>query len=352
MVATLNLRPEFRLAQGPGDFGMPVDPTPPLPDFDAAYANHQLAYHEGWLDRLNEDRTWGSMNPAEQAGSGIVFGYAWDDLPAVLVANIAMDNTVATGFGPDGEHHIRKLRYPIHAWEMTHDQKFARKIVYLDQQVTGAFSETGMIHLDDPGWIPDTLAQFHAMAQQRPHEGLPWNARKVGWYGYGRLMRHKVDRHCTRAWIDMLLETCKLAAIPGTGQQVAVDDRGDTGITSTFHEAILIHTVLIACYRFRKTIPRWVLQWMAAVKAAPRLDYYGLYSPVRFWKTVDGRLVPSQTAEQQGDPGFAYWSTNCVALHKLDPAGGWNNQATLIGPQQATSEDSRQLTLLLRGLAA
>jgi len=95
---TYNLRPDFLKAQGPLDMRIPADPTPtpPIP-WKRAYSAGVEQQHESWLDRLNADRTWGSRNPAEQSGDGIVFGYSWNDLDAVIVADMAMQNTIAAG---------------------------------------------------------------------------------------------------------------------------------------------------------------------------------------------------------------------------------------------------------------
>jgi len=335
---SLNLRPDFRTAQGPGDFNAPVDPPPTLTDFRAALAAHQVAFHEDEEDRLNADGTWGG-DPWGYGGSGIAFGYSSSDIDAVLVAE---QGCWARPVKYDYSHWIRQIRYSIAAWDMTHDPKFARRLVAYDNMACGQFTDDpATIHLDDPGWIPFTLAQYHAMAQQRPGTGLPADyLRAMAWIGYGKAMRLKIDRKALHSWAEMYLETCALAAHVGTGQMAA-------GYTSTFHEALLVHAVLCLCHRLKMPTPQHVYDMMGTIRALPQMDYYGALSPVRFWKTAEGAAVvgapPGQ--QQQGDPAFGYWSTNCVAMR--DPL--WLDAATWIGPTANTDENSRKLTLLWRG---
>lgn len=339
-VTTYNLRPDFRNAFGPGDFVMPVDAAPaPHTDFEMADALGLLAFHEDSEDRHNEDGTWGA-DPWGYGGSGVALGYSSDDLGAVIVAERGCyKRPVRYNLA----HWIRQIRYAIAAWEMTHDTKFARRIVEYDLAATAQMTDDpGTIHLGDPGWIPQTLAQYHAMAQAEPGTGIPAELRQLAWVGYGNLMRLKVDRKASRAWITMLLETCDLAAHAGTGQI-------GRGLTSTFHEALLLHTVLCACHRISRPPPPWAIDLMRTIEFLPRMDYYGLLSPVRFWSTVGGLALPAARPNQQGDPGFAYWSSNCVALHKLEPSHGWLERGYGIGPTQAVDQNSRMLTMLLRG---
>lgn len=341
----MNLRPNWPVAFGPGDMPMPNDgPGVPLGHWGE---------HEDSEDCLNRDGTWGPLAVGSPGGSGIVMGYSVSDLDIVLKAEAGC---AKRRYFYDWEHWIRQIRYSIAAWEMTHDPKFARRIVSYDTLATGAYTDDpGTIHLDDPGWVPSTLAQYHAMAQQKPHTGLPWNCRAVGWIAYGRLMRHKCDRSVTRNWINMLLETCELAAMPGTGQQGWFNSPGDPlhGFTYTFHEAILVHAVLCACRRLKLAVPSWVLAWMHAVESAPTIEYpvgSGCASPLSYWKTSGGILTPYVGPLQHGDPAHGWWGTNCAVLEKL--VSGWAAKAGRYGPTEATDEQSRKETMLMRGLAA
>ena len=351
---TYTLRPNWRDAFGPLDLKMPVDPSPTMTDFDQALATHQRAVHEDSEDVLNQDGTWGPPDPGVQGGSGIAFGYSSSDLSAVVVAE---DATYRRPRRYDFAHWCRQTRYAIAAWEMTHSEKFARRIVYYDTLATGALtSDPETIHLDDPGWIPPTLAQYHAMAQANPGLGLPWQCRSIGHVAYGRAMRHKVDRRLTTAWADMLLETCALAARSGTGQQGNWQQGAfkfeESGIAYTFHEMILAHGVLALCHRLHRSVPYWIFDLMNAVESLPRVDYYGLPSPVSFWSTESGLACASTgwTPEpQHGDPAFAWWSTNCIALYKITGDIAWKNRAGLIGPTTNTDEQSRKFTMLMRG---
>lgn len=347
---TLTLRPNWRDAFGPLDMKMPTDAPPTMVDWNLALEHHMLAAHEDSEDRLNPDGTWGPPDVGAPGGSGICFGYSTADLSAVLVAEGACHRRERWY---DWEHWVRQIRYSIAAWEMTHDTKFARRIANYDNFATGVFSDTGVVHLDDPGWVPFTLAQYNAMAKKYPGQGLPWNCRAVGWIAYGRAMRHKCDRLVTPNWAQMLLHTCELAAHPETGQLGHFNNPGDPlhSLTYTFHEAILIHAVLCLCKRTQRTTPRWVYAWMESVGDLPPMDYGGWPSPPSYWTTVDGRLVAYQGPQQHGDPAHGWWGSNCIALHSLTGDVRWLEKASLYGPYLSNrNEQERKQTMLARGL--
>jgi hypothetical protein len=93
---------------------------------------------------------------------------------------------------------------------------------------------------------------------------------------------------------------------------------------------------------------------MDAVLRIPLVDYYGYRSPQKFCYSVNGVLVPEVSAIQGGDPGFAYWSSNCVALARLLPGqrDHFLREAARIGPTTANTEDERKLSMLYRGAIA
>jgi len=347
---------------GPLELQMPADPAPaPDVNWRAAEAWHLHAVHEDSEDALNLEtgwaapgvNTWGPRDVGSVSGTGIALGYSCDDLAAVRVAEQAVWNRPQWY---NLEHWLRQIRYAVAAWDMTHEAKFARRLIAYDLFATGQVSDDpATIHLDDPSWDPFTLAQFHAKAARAPHVGLgyPFNARAVGEVAYGRAMRHAVDRSCERWWGLLLLRTCELAAIPGTGQVSADGANGahQIPVVYLFHQGLLVHGVLALCYRLGAPVPRWVLEWMDAVEALPRVSYYGVPSPLKFCYSVDGVLVPEVSEIQGGDPGFAYWSSNCVALAKLLPAerDHWLRRAAKIGPVLDTDQNSRKLSMLYRG---
>lgn len=329
---------------------MPTDPPPTLTDFRYALANHMRAEHEDSGDVLNEDGTWGPPNVGAEGGSGIAFGYACSDSGAVLVAADAVHRRPVFY---DWEHWVRQIRYAIAAYDMTHDAKWKRRIIAYDNMARGTLSDDPTtIHLNDPSWIPFSLAQYGAMAQAGPHKGLPWNARAVGWIAYGHAMRLKVDPSAGGRWAQLLLDTCRLAAVQHTGQLVADSDYGKytRPVQATFQWGILVHAVLALCYQCDQDVPQWIFNGMDAIQALPRLDYYGTMSPVKYAYTENGKLVAYDGPGQSGDPGFAYWSSNCVALAKLTgDRDYWLRRAAKIGPTTNNSEDERKISMLYRG---
>ena len=340
---------------GPLNMPMPIDPAPSLADFEAALAQHLSAIHEDASDLLNPDGTWGPKNDPthwnvnEPGGTGIAVGYACDDLPAVVVAEAAC---YKRGQWYDGEHWIRQIRYSLAAWEMTHERLFARRVMVYDSHATGVINlDPATVHLDDPGWVPNTLAQYAAMAHQHPHTGLPWNAREMGWTGYGRAARHKVEQALSPLWGLTLVDTCDLAAIPGTGQLVVDTAWGahPVPVQYTFHWAILAHAVLCLCFRLQLPVPIWIIDGMNALDAVA--STYGGKIP-SYCYTVNGVLVAEVSSLQHPDPAQGYWSHLCTCLEKLRPHEGWIQRATKYGAWQALDPQSQRDSMLYRGWTA
>ncbi len=250
------------------------------------------------------------------------------------------------------EHWIRQIRYAIAAWEMTHNPRWAEEIIFYDDLARAALSDDPTTIGDvNSNNVPFSLAHYHAMAQARPHVALPWNLRAVGWIAYGYAMRLKVDPGCSHAWGRMLLDTCRLAAVPRTGQLCADAGNGayNPPCQYTFQWGLAAHGLLACCYQMQQEVPHWLICGMLSIYKLPRLDYYGFQSPVAFAYTLNGELVPLEGPQQHGDPGFAYWSSNCIALNKFFPGESWIRRAKWIGPQTANSMDERRASMLLRG---
>jgi len=334
----------------------------PYGGWEDAYAAGVGRVHEDSEDRLNADRTWGPTDPGAPGQSGIVFGYATDDLEAVIVAERAAHNKPPSPPYPCGynwEHWIRQIRYAVTAWEMTGDAFYAARIREYDDLATSYMSCTAQVQTGKD-WIPTgpndprKLSQYLFCAQQNPHSGIAWNLREMGWIAYGHAMRMKVDGMHHSAWSDMLFQTCGLAAITGTGQ-LAVG--GHDGINETdceygFHRGIFNIGVLGLCYRTGRQVPSWLIQNLAEVGTLTGFKYYDAPSPPAFVRSVDGELVAATGTYQTGDPGFWYWSGVCTTIAKVKKDRTWLSRATQWGPTIAVDENSRQLSLLYRGAMA
>jgi len=359
-MTTYAIRSTWRSEFGPWKSPMPVDPAPQSVDWNALYAGGIAHAHEDSMDRLNANRTWGTDNPAEPGGYGIVPGYSCDDFGAVFVAEKAQR---ASLFQPDLEHSIRRTRWPMTAWELTHDTFFARRIHSLDEEiVAGAFSISGPVHTNDPGWTPQNLNSLHAQAMEHPNLGLSWNCRAYGEAAILRAMRQKCDRSLptspSAAWGFACLETSQMCAVPGTGQQG--NWQAETGLpynfneigqTYTFHEGLKILGTLALCKMTNAPVPIWVRRLMDALESMPAMDYYGVRSIPSYWRTVNGVAVPENRVDQHGDPAFGWWSTNCTILAQLLPGerNYWLDRALRYGPTVATDQQSRVFTMFWRG---
>jgi len=342
---------DFRERYGPLNLRMPVDPWPSQTDFRYALANFLYAPREDSQDALQTDGTWGPKAVGAESGTGVVLGHSTDDLDAVLVAAGAVRRREQFY---DWEHWLRQIRYCIAAWEMTHDPYWRDEIIFYDDLARATFTDHPAAYNPDL-WgnsRPFTLTQFFKMAMARPHVALPWNLRAVGEIAYGHAMRLKVDPGYDTTWAETLLATCRMAAVPQTGQLCADDGNGaySRPVQYNFQWGLGLHGILALIHQTQRGVPAWIFNGMRAIRNLPRLEYYGYQSPVAFVYSEGGRLLPYEGPQQHGDPGFAYWSSNCVALHKITGDRRWRSRAAEIGPTTANSEDERKSSMLLRGL--
>ena len=342
--------PEWRFEYGPGSMPMPHDPPPTLADFRRAANAHAHCQHEDSQDVLNPDGTWGPPDPGVQGGTGVAMGYACDDFDAVDVAVTAVRKRAQWH---DGEHWIRQIRYPIAAWEMTHESRFADQIVDYGDYACAAFPVDGPI-TDDPADVKQNLAQYLHYAEKNPHTGLGYqfNGRKVGWIAYGRLMQMKVAR-TSPLWITEFLRLLELAAIPGTGQIITDSKLGvdQTNVQYGFHAGILLHAALCAYKMLGRRPKPWVYNWMNAMEDMPPMDNYGVPSPPSFTYTSPrGRLMPATGPEQKGDPGCAYWSHNCALLYTITNDSFYLERSSIFGSEKWADEQSRRDSMLIRGV--
>lgn len=307
--------------------------------------------HEDDTDSLNDDGTWGPESVGAVGGSGIVFGYSVEDLAAVVVAEQAVH--LRTAFY-DWEHWVRQTRYATAAWEMTHDRRYARRIVQYGEMAGAAFAFPGAISYGQ-GWTPFSISQYLDMAAKDPHNGIQGaNLRQMGWLADSRAMQLKVTPNDpkVRSWIEGFLALCELAAMPGTGQLTRDMHVGvvESDVQYTFHWAICAHAAMNCAYRLGKRVPRWVVAGMRALSELPVMDYYGSPSPPAFLRTVGGKFVLATGPAQDGDPAHGWWSTNCAALARDTKDSTWVTLAKRYGPQDKASEQARKESMLLRGL--
>ena len=320
---------------GPINLPMPADAAPnPGVDWNAAWDNHQLVYREDWLDRLNPDHTWGSSNPAEQGGSGIAFGRAYDHMPSTLTQIKAMANSVK----PDNEHAPREFTDLFEWWERTHDPKAARKI---NTVVSGRIA----------AWTPTGIPFLDYLMPLANHQGIPVNGREFGWLMWGKAMLHKVTR-TSRVWSVKALDVCERAAIPGTGQVIVDTHVGidQTGIFYCFHHTILAMGALALSHQLGKPAPKWVLDYALSLHEQPAYGLSAWPSPPSFMYSKGIRLKTATGSAQQPDPGAGYWSSLCVALAKVTGDGEWINRAYRFGCGVSQNDaQERRDSLLLRG---
>jgi hypothetical protein len=334
------LVPTWRESFGPLDMRMPDDGvgTPIGPD----------GIHEDNDDCLNPDGTAGPLEPGNPGGTGIVFGYSVADLDNVLRLEAGTYNRPVKY---DWEHWIRQIRYSITAWEMTRDPLYARHVVQYWELAHEAWSERGEVHLGDPGWIPMNIHQYHEMALANPHQGTPMNGRAAGWVAYNCAAAMSVTT-IDPAWAEMFLETCELAAIPGTGQVIVDDDYGahPIPVQYSFHWAILAHGALALCHQMGRPVPDWIVTGMVAMANAPHMTYEGFPSPPSFMYTINGSFVPESSELQAGDPAHGWWSNNCAVLYRMTGSVQWLNMASMYGPTENYDEQSKKQTILIRGI--
>lgn len=333
MSETLN----WRLAYGPIGLAMPKDPVhQPGFDWGAAYFMGRAQQREDSLDRLNTDRTWGSLNPAEQGGSGFVFGHSTDDLDSCIVAAKAMENTNPK---PDEEHAIRWFRHSMEWWELSRDPAAARAFV----RIASNMIATGY-----------QLAPYVEHVMASPHTGVSMNGRIFGWKSYARAEQMRIAP-TSRAWARMFVDVCEQAAMPKTGQVLADVNTGggaldQENVVYCYHQGILLFGMLACCAQLGKPVPTFVFDWMGQIENLPLSDYYGTPSMPAFLYTKGERLKPCTGPGQHPDPFFGLWSTLCVVLAKMTgERDRWLRKATKIGPTTNNTEDERKLTMLFRG---
>lgn len=342
---TYTLRPNWRAAYGPLDMPMPNDGVgnplvmPPFP-----------AVHEDMEDCINADGTHGPVSTYSPGGSGICFGYSVQDPANVLLLESA------TNKRPEWynfEHWVRQFRYAIARTEMVRDTIGPRRVLQYANYAHSVYDERGPVYFG-PGWIPNNIHQFHEQAILTPHVGCGANLRELGWVAYCEAMALKLDKNRPTDWADMFLDTCNLAAFPGTGQIGSSPNSGGEATTPvnvqyTFHWGILVHGALALCHRLKRSVPYWVLEGMQATMALPAMPYAGVPSMPSFTYSEGGVLKAATGPGQHGDPAFGWWSSNCAALYKITGDAVWLDRALLYGPHTATDEQSRKFTMLRRG---
>lgn len=319
----------------------------PMPNDGEGHPISADGIHEDTEDKLNPDGTWGPPQPYAPGGSGIVMGYSVNDVSNVIIAEEAVHKRPVKY---DWEHWIRQIRYAIAAWEMTRQPKYARRINEYWRMAKSSWSETGPVSWD-PSWVPQNIHQYHEMAKANPHTGVWMNLRAAGWIAYSCAMSMKV---CPTgpAWANMFLDTCELAAMPGTGQVVSADRyfHPELPIQYTFHWGILVHGTLALCHRLNRPIPQWIFDGMEAMYKLTPVDYGGHPSIPSYLYTSGGEFHVANIPEQHGDPAHGWWSTNCATLYWLTGDPIWLTKATKFGPTVSVDEQSRKETMLMRGI--
>lgn len=357
---TYTIRSGWDEAYGVFDLRMPRDGT--LPPLAGTFPQSHL----NGFDCLQQDGGYGPrpFDIGAPGGPGILMGYSHEDTgETVRQLSDALQRNSALGLRSNKEHHRRNYLYDEVGWEQTRGRVFASRIIGWDAIITGELSDDpATIHLDDPGWKPNTLAQHNAEVKARPHLGSRLNGREFGWAAHGRGLRRKVDRFCSTTWDAMLLQTCELAAMPFTGQICTGPNTGGQptvpeNVCYTMHQGILVHGVLAICYRLGLIVPQWVLNWMDAIERVNSMSYGGYSSPPKFTYTQGRKLLTAIGSDQGGDPAHGWWSSNCVALAKMQPEKRehWLARATRFGPTTALDasgkpdEQARVESMLYRG---
>lgn len=353
-----SIRPTWNQSFGPLDLVLPNDPDPwPGFDWEAAYSLGQAHEHQDSMDRLNADRTWGTGNPAEPGGSGIAFAYSQPDIGAVRAACKALQNTSP---GPDQEHLIRLLLYPMAGFEMTHEPYFARLVQKAAQKGTVWYPLDGPILLDEPSWFPTNLSNLTAYAQAHPHQGLTHvNARALGWTAYAKAMEHKCARTLgapvSPLWMQHLLDLLELAFVSGTGQIVLDSDNqqhplDQIDVEYTFQWSILAMGALACARRLKRPVPSWIGMHLDALYSLHPIPYYGAPSLPAFTYSENGTLKSATGPGQQGDPEFGWWSTLNSIMWRDTGSQRFKDRAAMYGGTTATNEQTRKWSMVYRGI--
>ncbi len=295
---------------------MPTDLPPTLTDFRKAWDDGVLAYHEDFLDRLNADHTWGSDNPGETGGSGIVFGYSTSDADAVWAWMHAMDNTTAK---PDDEHRIRLLRPYMAGAAMFRDPYPLRRIVALANEAKTRWWLDGQYNCNVP----------YFLEQVQLGKPMPGNmGRAFGWICWGEAMALKVQPGRSRAFGETCLHLCETAANLWTGQIVQDSDSSitETDVTYTQHWIISMIGATALAYRLGWDVPTWVLTGARCIHEQPAIDYHGQPHPPKFVRTEGQQLVPAGTATVT-----SFYEELCAVLYKMTHDHVWLERSCKFG---------------------
>lgn len=356
------LLPDWRLDVGPMRMHMPDDGPGETYDWIRA-ANAGTAHaREDSQDCLNANGTWGHLNqdgsnsPDAEGGSGLKYGYARSDIDAVTVAARAKHKNSPRS---NREHLIRQYSDDMAGWDMTHQREFATRLLEYADLERSSFGPGGEVVLDKPEWVPDNIAQYHAMALADPHRGSPMNGRAAGWAFFLEAMALKIDPKRSKRYAQMALETCELAAFVGTGQ-ICVSKNTGGGPTDpelvcyAFHQSTLAIGAAALAFQLETSLPYWVLEWAESLYPAQPHDYYGSPSPLAFWYTDydEMKLKPAGGAGQHADPACAWWSPLCVTIWRFTHDYSWIDKAAKFGTDSTAYAVNANYSMLRRGVLA
>jgi len=333
------LRPNWRLNTGPGNFIMPVDPAFPLMQ---GLPCHREDSQVG-IDADGHDI--GGIG--DGGGTGIVFGNSSED-PENIILMEGVRHARLEYY--NWEHFVRQFQYAIYRTDMIRDTIGPRRVIQYANLARTFFSETGPVFFG-AGWYPDNIHQYHEAALHNPGVGLPWNIREIGWAGYIETMACKVDPNRSRAWLQMFLSTCEMAAIPGTGQLSSGPNTGGgptvpVNVQYSFHWGICAHAAICAARVLHQLTPLWVIEGMEALDACSTQAG----AVMSFLYSEGGILKVAQGSGQHTDPAYGWWTTNCAALAQAyDPS--WKPRAMKWFAPTGNPEQDRKFTLLYRGIA-
>lgn len=343
------IRQKWREHYGPGSWRMPVDAPLPLINM-----SNLPVHYEDSQDGIDVNGH-ALGNIGAEGGSGIVFGHSMQDPENVILLEEAMHKRPELYDGPCWEHWIRKIRRAIARTEMIRDTIGPRRVL--------AYANIALLQWDrpysaDPGWRPMSINQYYEEARLNPHIGLNMNLRATGEVAFGEAMACKIDRNRDRRWLRTFRDTCRLAAIPKTGQ---IGNGPNTGglptiplnVQYSFHWGILAHADLCVARVLGEDPAEWVIDGMNSLENQAEYSYYGAQTMNAFLYSDNGVLVPATGPGQHGDPAFAWWSMNCACLAQMDPGVEtfWKQRALKWGPIANTDEQSRKFTQHLRGIS-
>lgn len=352
----LKLIPNYNLDSGPLSLHLQDDGPGEVFDWEYAYENGIAHQRKDSQDCLNADRTWGPEDVGAEGGSEIAFAGGMSNLQAVTVAARAKHNR-KNWF--NREHRCRQWIDDFDGWDMTHGREFGTRILeYADAELADlhGYGPQGVVSIGTPENVPNNIHQYHEMAVIDPHSGSPMNGREAGWCFYLEAMALKVQPRRNRAYAEMALETCELAAFVGSGQICCGKNTGggpldQENVVYAFHQTILAIGASALAFRLDRGLPYWVLDWAESLWAQRKsYDYYGSPSSASFYHTQQMALVPATGPGQHGDPAFAWWSSLCVTIWRFTHNYEWIERAKKWGPTTAADEQSRKFSMLYRGV--